>query len=62
MQGLQGKDETLELLFAEYKVILRRKSTSLETYVSHQIQDMLPLLLEGLILGAKTSEGCVKHF
>lgn len=53
MQGPQGKDEILELLFAEYKVILRRKSMSLETYVSHQIQDMLPLLLEGFILGLK---------
>lgn len=39
MQGLQGKDETLELetrdkLFEKYnKVRLRRKSTSLESYV-----------------------------
>lgn len=39
MQGLQGKDETLELetrekLFEEYdKARLRRKSTSLESYV-----------------------------
>lgn len=39
MQGPQGKDETLELetkekLFEEYdKVRLRRKSTSLKSYV-----------------------------